>query len=156
DALADGTWTAVWPRVTAFAPLAAFAAGLLSPLFLPGMYLIYSESLWFMALVIAGAVLSGPVGVMLLVGYICGDLLGGGDRGAVYYFEDESQGILRKGGALLISYLLLAMPALKGPQLARRMAEGLALRVRSHPAIAVALRAGVYAVACALMVFLWC
>lgn len=75
DAFADGAWTAGWRALAAVAPLAGWALGFLFPLLWPGMKDIYSESLFFMAVVICGAILSGPVGVMLLLGYIVGDFL---------------------------------------------------------------------------------
>src|SRR4051812_38955148 len=72
-ATADGSWTAAWKPVAAYLPLAAFVLGLLCRFIFPSIYVVYSESLIFMALVIGGAILSGPVGVMLLLGYIVED-----------------------------------------------------------------------------------
>jgi len=75
DILVDGAWTAAWAPVAAFAPLAAFAVGLLAPLLWPGIDTVFSESLPFMMLVSMTALLSGPAGLMLWLGYSAGDLV---------------------------------------------------------------------------------
>src|SRR5688500_1967197 len=77
DAFADGSWMAVWRRVAAFAPLAAFGIGVLFPLLWPGMRDVYTESLIFLLLIFAASILSGTAGAMLCLGYILGDLAGG-------------------------------------------------------------------------------
>ena len=70
DILVDGAWTAAWAPVAAFAPLAAFAVGLLAPLLWPGIDTVFSESLPFMMLVSMTALLSGPAGLILWLGYM--------------------------------------------------------------------------------------
>src|SRR5439155_22699867 len=75
DALADGAWTAAWPGVAAVTPLVALALGFLAPLLLPGLLDVYTESLPFMLLLVAAAILSGPAGLGLLLGYAVGMLL---------------------------------------------------------------------------------
>lgn len=150
DAVADGAWSAAWRGAAAYAPLAALAVGFLTPLLWPGMHQIYSESLLFMILVIAGAILSGAVGVMVFVGYVIGVLIWSGTAG--YRFGDYP---FHHGGSLLISYLLLAIPAVIIPLLARGMADEASkffpsgLRQGLMPSLVL------FPVTCALLVFLW-
>jgi hypothetical protein len=148
DAVSDGTWTARWRPVGAFAPPIAFLAGLLFPLFWPGMQEVYTESLVFLMLVIAGAILSGPVGVALLAGYILGDLA---DPQARYY----GWGSLHAAGDM-ITYMLLGLPAVILPQLGRRMAEEVADRLSQESRGHLAVRAALYGVAMSLLTALWC
>lgn len=148
DAFADGAWTARWGVLPALAPLVAGALGLFFAVFWPWIDYVYSESLVFMALVIAAAILSGPLGVMMLFGYILGDFLGDVFQG--YYIRAP----LGVAGGRLIGYLLLAILAVRVPQLARRMAERVPLP--ANPGVRFALRAVFYAAACALLVYLWC
>lgn len=148
DAFADGTWTAGWRRVAGIAPFAALAIGLFAPFTWPGIHYVYSESLYFMALAIVGAILSGPVGVMLCLGFVLGDLLA--DLGRGFYASSP----LRVGGSQLISYLLLAILSIRVPQVARRLTEGVPLP--ADPAVRLAIRACLYPVASGLLVYLWC
>lgn len=145
DAFADGTWTARWRRVSAFAPPIAFAVGLLFPVLWPWMNDVYTESLLFMMLVVAGALLSGPVGVMLLLGYVIGDLAALRGHGGARGFAGH-----------VISYMLLALPAVILPQLGRRMSEQIASWWPTESGLRHVLRAVLHAVACGLLVFLWC
>ncbi|HEY1306799.1 MAG TPA: hypothetical protein VGF24_24770 [Vicinamibacterales bacterium] len=157
DAIADGAWTAVWRHVTAFAPCVALAVGFFVPLFWPDMRMIYTESFWFMALVIGGAILSGPVGVMLLFGYVAGDLLGGRYRVGLSYFRPDAELLFRPFGSRLIGYLLLSLPAYKLPIWAQRVSSRFVLRFPGRGTLpSAALIVSSYAVACALLVFLWC
>jgi hypothetical protein len=155
DALSDGAWTAAWPAVTAFAPLLALVLGGLAPSSWAGIEYIYTESLLFMALIIAGAILSGPIGVMLFLGYVVVDFFSG-KAPQEPFFLGQSGALSRSGGGQLISYLLLVIPALRTPLLARRMVEGLMLRLPRSITEAVSIRAGLYATTCALFSFLWC
>lgn len=155
DAFADGAWTAACRGLGAFAPLAGLAVGFLVPFVYPGVRYVYSESLVFMVLVIASAILSGPGGAMLLFGYVVGDLLGGTLTRS--YFGSSVEYFLRRGGSQLISYLLLAIPAVLVPLLARRIARQVPLdRLPSDPTIRLAARAGLYAAGCGALVYLWC
>lgn len=151
DALSDGSWTAVWRRVSGYAPLAALAVGFLTPWLWPGVDNVYSESLPFMMLVVAGAILSGPLGVMLLLGYVLGVLVGGTQ--ARYDFFDYP---VRRSGSLLLSHMLLAIPAVLLPQLGRRMAEQVRLPGSLNPVVHIGVRVVLYAAACAMLVYLWC
>lgn len=148
DAFADGAWTARWGVLPALAPLAAGALGFFFAVFWPWIQYVYSESLVFMALVVVAAILSGPLGAMMLFGYIAGDFLGDVFHG--YYFRDP----LGVAGGRLVSYILLAILAVRVPQLARRMAERVPLP--ANPGLRFALRVLSYAAGCALLVFLWC
>jgi len=68
DAFSDGTWTAAWRSAGALLPPIAFALGFVAPLVWPGMTQVFSESLLFLAIMIAIAFFSGTAGVMLLLG----------------------------------------------------------------------------------------
>lgn len=151
DALADGAWTAAWPGVAALAPLAGLAVGFLAPLAWPGIKYVYSESLTFLMVVVGAAILSAPLGVGVLGGYIAGVAVFG--TASAYPFASYP---LHRIGSLLIVYMLLAIPAVTVPQLARRMADELALLIPSPEELRRVARAALYAIAAALLVFLWC
>lgn len=154
DSTADGMWTASLRGVAAIAPLAALVLGYLAIRIWPDAD-VFSASLPFMAVFIVGATLSGPVGVMLLLGYVIGDVtsLRGLDR-VQYLFSDSTplEQFLRWAAGHLVSFLLLAILAQRLPQLARRMAGELVLRFRIT-------RLGVwtvlYAATSGLLVYLW-
>jgi hypothetical protein len=155
DAFADGAWTAAWRGVSAFAPLIALAIGFLVPQVWPGMRAVYTESLLFLALVIAGAIWSGPVGVMMLAGHIVGMLVWGSDMpmrtrrpGLLDYY-------LPRWGSMLISYLLLAIPAIVIPQQARWMAEETPLPRYRNAASKLVVRGLLYALVSGLLIYLW-
>src|SRR3989442_10076254 len=63
DAFADGVWTAVWPPVAAYLPVAALLIGFFPPLFTGAISNVYAGSLLFVIVAVAGAVVSGPFGV---------------------------------------------------------------------------------------------
>src|SRR5437868_3674080 len=69
DALVDGAWTSAWRGMAGIIPLIGLALGFLTPLLSPGTVHLYSDSPLFLAIVVAGAILSGPVGLTLLAGY---------------------------------------------------------------------------------------
>jgi len=148
DAFADGAWTARWGTFPALAPLAAAALGFFFAVFWPWIDYVYSESLVFMGLLIAAALLSGPLGVMMFFGYIVGDFLGDVFQG--YY----TRAPLGMAGGRLVSYILLGLLAVRVPALARRMAERAPLPAEATLRLAV--RLFLYAAASALLVFLWC
>ncbi|HEY7617157.1 MAG TPA: hypothetical protein VH744_10165 [Terriglobales bacterium] len=154
DAFADGAWTAAW-RMSAFAPLIALVVGFLVPQVWPGMRAVYTESLLFLALVIAGAIWSGPIGVMMLTGHVVGMLVWGSNMpmrtrspGLLAYF-------LPRWGSMLISYLLLAIPAIVIPQQARWLAEEMPLPGNRGAAPKLPLRGILYAFVCGLLIYLW-
>jgi len=152
DAFADGAWTATWSRgswVIALLPVVALVVGVFVPLSPSLLRYVYTESLFFMLLVVAGAILSGPAGVMLFAGYVLRMVLWGAP--ARYSFIDSPLG---RGGGLLISYLLLAILAFRIPLLARRMAEEVPLP--TNASVRFALRVMLFASSCALLVFVWC
>lgn len=172
DAFADGAWTAIWPRVTAYAPIAALAIGfgvaVLLPL-LPGDYgsfsgvpRVWSELLPFMTLVIAAGILSGTAGIGLLAGYIAGDVLWlaiGPMIGewARWYVLNPNPLIagLEVAASALITYLLLAIPAITLPMIARDFAARAPLRWMHDRRLRMVARAGVYLVTAGLLTFFW-
>lgn len=148
DAFADGAWTARWRKVSAFAPPIAFGVGFLFPVLWPWMKDVYTESLLFLMIVVAGAILSGPVGVMLLLGYVLGDLA------SVLFERGYGRGPRLAGH--FVSYMLLALPAVILPQLGRRMSEQIASLWSTESELRHALRALLYALSSGLLAFLWC
>ena len=144
DAFADGAWTLVWPRFAAFAPLAAFATGVLAPRFPGLMTHVFSESLIFMATVIAAGIWSGALGAMLVAGYIVGQTVGND----AYL---HGQPLLRILGSLLISVVLLAMPAITFPQLAGRVLGWKPFNRMSSSVI----RGLAYGAACGALILVW-
>lgn len=160
DAMADGTWTSVWPRVAAYAPWLGLAAGFLAPGLL-GVRFVYTESLVFMGGGVAAGVLSGPAGVMIVGGYMARTLLS----------HDVASGLdaaLTRGGALLITYLLLGVLVVLLPSLARAMAEDVMARLRpvtrffergsdaAGRVFRVAARAVLFGFAVGGLVWIWC
>src|SRR5713226_9618299 len=70
DSFADDAWMAPWHNVAAIGPLAALGIGFLAPWLWPGINNIYSESLVFLMLASASAILNWSLGATLLLGYI--------------------------------------------------------------------------------------
>jgi hypothetical protein len=143
----DGAWTARWPAVAGFAPVAAFLVGFLAPLAWPGLEVVYTESLSLMAVVIAGAILSGPVGVMLWVGYAFGDLMFGESARAA--------SPLIRLASRLVPLVLLAVPAIVIPAVSQMLVWPLRFRWLSNRMARVWARALLYAAACGVLVFTW-
>src|SRR2546427_530727 len=75
DAFADGVWTAVWPPVAAYLPVAALLIGFFPPLFTGAISNVYAGSLLFVIVAVAGAVVGGPLGGMFLAGSRFGSFL---------------------------------------------------------------------------------
>lgn len=150
DALVDGVWTAAWPRLAEFAPLIAFVVAFFAPRLWPGITQIYSESLLFVALIIVASILSGSSGLMILCGYILGDLLFGTPR----RFGSPDNVVGRYLGQV-VAYLLLAQPTFLLPILAKQFARQIRLKLGNDPALRTLARAGVTAVAFALLIYLW-
>lgn len=150
DALVDGVWTAAWPRLAEFAPLIAFAVAFFAPRLWPGITQIYSESLLFVALVIAASILSGSSGLMILCGYILGDLLFGAARR--FGFPDSLVG--RYLGQV-VAYLLLAQPTFLFPLLAKQFVRQIRINLGDDPTLRLLMRAGLTAAAFALLIYLW-
>ena len=152
DSFSDGAWLAVW-RFLGVAPLIWLTIGFLTPWLWPGMKNVYSESLFFLGLVIAISILSGAWGAMLMVGYILGDFSATLRYVAIHI---HSKGFPATGWVAghLIGYLLLSLLVIRIPQFARGLAEG--GRPPAAPAPGIGMRALRYGVMCASLVFLWC
>ena len=153
DSFRDGAWTAEWPPVAAFAPVGGLAVGFLASLLWPGLQYSYTESLVLMMLVIAGALLSGPVGVMLLIGYGAGNLLFGASFYSPFSYPNFPPRFVFAWGGKLIVLALLAFPAVLLPTLARRMVWPIV--GRAAPANRLAIHAGLYAAVSGFLVFVW-
>ncbi|MCC7106055.1 MAG: hypothetical protein IT307_13005, partial [Chloroflexi bacterium] len=166
-----------WRGVSAFAPLAGLVLGFLAPFLWTGQLPALFEPLGFMAVLIAGSILSGLLGLTLLGGYLLGDLLGGATFGQRYA---SYPGLLEAAGSQLISYLLLAIPVVQLPRLARALSCSVPERAAMKPAVnrvpgapgrllppvlahsaespPVGATSGalVYPLACGVLVYLWC
>jgi hypothetical protein len=104
-----------------------------------------------MGIIIAGAILSGPAGVMLLLGYAISDLV---STPPFIFYGHPVIVVASRRGSQLVGYLLLAIPAVLLPQLARSMAEAIGARFRS-PNTRLGARAGLYAAISGALVYLW-
>ena len=153
DSFRDGAWTAAWPPVAAFAPVAGLAVGFLASLVLPGLQYSYTESLVLMMLVIAGALLSGPVGVTLLIGYGAGNLLFGASFYSPFSYPNFPPRFVFAWGGKLIVLALLAFPAVLLPTLARRIVWPIV--GRAAPTNRLAIHAGLYSAVSGFLVFVW-
>ena len=152
DAFADGVWTAVWPPVAAYLPVAALLIGFFPPLFTGAISNVYAGSLLFVIVAVAGAIVSGTFGVMLLAGYIFGSFL-------VTFLHPDAWSIaelLRHASRLIVSIFALAIPALLVPRVAHGFVPPVPSRIARKTGSPHILRAGFYAISCALLVFVWC
>lgn len=148
DTLADGVWTAGLHRfVAAFLPWLALAAGFLAPEIWSSIAFVYTESLLFLAVAAAGAILSGPVGVGLAAGYVVRWLL-------ILDVASSWQILLHRGGGQLISFGLLMILVVTIPRLGRRLARELPFRPPME--LRLLLKAVLEAIACGGLVFIWC
>lgn len=166
DGLSDGAWTVIWPAVAAYLPaaflLVGFALGALHPL-LPTEYpqypRVWSEYLPFMMLVVAGSILSGTAGVAVLAGYIAGDLVrivvGAFTGGLTMNFEEPPIAVALYVAATVVVYLLLAIPAVTLPQLARSMAERAPVRSIADLGRRKLVRAVIAVAAVGVLTFFW-
>ncbi len=159
DAFADGSWTAAWRGLAGYAPVAALALGLLMLRILPTTRRIevYTESLTFLALIIATAILSGAAGAMMVFGFIVVDLLGAGNWNFRGVFRDLPLIVrwILLYGSLLVSYLLLGLLAIRMPLLARRMVDEVEVERFASPAARLVVRAAVFGASCGLLVWIW-
>src|SRR2546426_3315812 len=147
DSFADDAWMAPWNNVAAVGPLAALGIGLLAPWLWPGMNNIYSESLVFLMLASASAILNWSLGLGLLLGYILGDV---------------SHVMLRTGflpirtlAGHVVGYLLLGILVVRIPQLAQKLAGGIRWQP-SDATLRLSARAVLCGAACGGLVLLWC
>src|SRR5262249_46361420 len=158
-ALVDGAWTSAWRGMAGLTPLVGLVLGFLTPILWPGTGHAYSDSPLFLAAVVAGAILSGPVGLTLLGGYATGDLLsGGGPIGRSFYAglpTSPFETALKGGGSQLVSYILLAIPAVSVPRLARSLTSAVPRLLADHPRAWRVAQAAFFALTCAALVFLW-
>ena len=161
NAFSDGAWTTAWRGVGAYAPVVAFALGLLCRFIFPQIYSVFSESLLFMMIVIAVSLLSGTAGAALLGGYIVEDLLVGNRAGVNTGFfpaEIPAEGLSGLAGVLggkLVSYLLLSIPAVTIPLLVRQLAPSIKLHTITDPNSRTFALAGLHAAIAGVLVFLW-
>lgn len=150
QALSDGSWTAAVRGVAAFAPIVAFIIGLISRLIFRDLGATYSESLIFMALLVAGATLSGTVGVGFLAGYIVQDLL--------LWNKVPVFGTPNPAGVLagkIISYMLLAVPAVLLPMLARQISGAVQFQQLTSPRARMIGQIALHAIIAGTLVYFW-
>src|SRR2546428_8331068 len=145
DSFADNAWMMPWWNAVTIAPFAALSVGFLAPWLWPGMNNIYSESLLFLLLATASALLNWSFGASLFLGYVAGDLLH-------LTVGNGSFSMLAGHG---VGYLLLGILVIRIPQLARELTEG-ARWLPPEPTLRRPLQAALYVGASAGLVFLWC
>lgn len=173
DAFADGAWTAIWPKVSGYAPVAGLIIGFLVAVLLPLVPIVvstgyeqtprvWSELLPFIMLVIAAGILQGSVGIGLVAGYVVGDVLRLAVTGVLgqwstwsYLGSNPLLAMVLLVSSALITYLLLAIPAITLPMIARRFAELAPLRRISNERARMAARIGAYTLAAGLLTFFW-
>lgn len=151
DAFADGVWTVTWPPVAACLPPAALLIGCVAPFFTKAITNVYTDSLLFIFLAVAGAILSGTFGATLLAGYVFGSFVIAFARVDVWSAEI----VLRVITKLLIGDLAIAIPTLLIPRVAHALVPPAPAQLSARPGVKRALRAGLYAISCALLVFVW-
>ena len=152
DALHDGVWTADITPVGALLPVAGFVVGFFAHPVFPGVTNVWSESLLFILVAVGISILSRTAGIMLLLGYIVGDLLFGPD---FFVFAGTFQRLAKVYGGKLVSYLLLAIPTVFSPLMARKWTVQLARRIPGIDPTRTALRAGIYAAGCGVLAWFW-
>lgn len=166
NALADGAWTAAWPRVAAYGPVVAFGIGFLAPLLLPlftpdaGFNAVraFSELLPLLAILVAAAFLSGTLGAALALGIAAGHLPGllvlvvsvG-----MFGFENPLFVAVTVIGVVVMIALLVGLLTVGVPQVARMTAERTVERFARSAGRAAVLRTLLYAGVGAVMVYLW-
>lgn len=154
-AIADGAWTAAWPALSLALPLVALAIGLGAPFVKGQMQYLFTESLLFLALAIGGAILSGPVGVMLLLGYAIGAPLARLSPSPLTG-PLSGEAVTRYGASLLTADLLLAFATVVLPFAARGLLPARPQARGSASALVPVLRVVLFPVACAALAYLWC
>lgn len=151
DASADGVWTVTWRPVAAYLPLAALLIGCVAPFFTKAITNVYTDSLLFIGLAVAGAILSGTFGVTLLAGYVFGSFVVAFARVDVWSVETALRVITK----LLVSDLAIAIPTLLIPRVAHAFVPPVPPQLAGRPVIKQTMRAGLYAISCGLLVFVW-
>lgn len=151
SAISDGGWTAVWSRVAAWAPPLVFVVGLFVPRSWPGTEVVHAESLSFLALAVALSMLSGTLGVALLVA--------GGVREALSRdVASELHAFTHEGVGHLVVWLVLGVLVVMLPQFAHVVAEAGVVRLRflRHVDVRAIVRSVLLAMIYAGVVVLWC
>jgi hypothetical protein len=149
DVLVDGVWTLHWPKVTAWGPPIALAAGALIPLVWLRDEIVFTQSLLFMVMAVVIGIMSGPVALAFVSGFVLGDLFFGTSVNQDRY-SPAIQFVMRNL-ARVVPYLLLVLLAIVIPRLARRVAApvGSGTRVRGWWQVIG------FGVALAVLVYLW-
>ena len=150
DAFGDGAWLAGWRGVAAILPVAAFVLGLAAPIAWPGMPHVFSESIVFLALMLALALLSGTAGAMLLIGYACGDVVSD-----AFIHRPYEAVVAQQIAGDFVTWMLMGVGVVVLPQAARRMASELSAKVKDAY-IGEAMQTSLSAIAAALLTYLWC
>jgi hypothetical protein len=152
DAFGDGVWTVIWRPVAAYLPLAALLIGCVAPFFAKAITNVYTDSLLLIAITVAGAILTGTFGVTLLAGYVFGSFVVAFARVDVWSVAE----VLRLITKLLVSDLAMAIPTLLIPRVAHAFVPPAPPQLAGRPGVKLAMRAVLYALSCALLVFVWC
>jgi hypothetical protein len=123
SAISDGGWTAGWVRIAAWAPALVFSVGLFVPRSWPGTEVVYTESPLFLALAVALSMLSGTLGVALLVA--------DGVREALSRdVASNLNAVIHVGAGQFVAWLLLGVLVVMLPQFAHLVTEAGVVRMR--------------------------
>jgi hypothetical protein len=164
DVLTDGAWTWSWGLVAALAPVLSLVLGFLTPFIWLTNNQLYAGSLPFLVVTIVSSLLSGASGLATVLGYAGGDLLHGtGELGRQLGASGASGapagplGLLGWSGGRLISYLLLAVPAVGLPQFTGPLARAIPVRLKLPGGSLLRLDANrlLYPVVCSVLIYLW-
>jgi hypothetical protein len=157
--LADGAWSAAWRNVAGLSPVVGLLLGLAAPSVFPGVDRVYFDSLPFLLIAIAGAILSGPSGATLLLGYVVGDVVRGGGELGRQYLNSSPFGLttaLREGGSQVLAYLLLAIPVVNLPRFAGSLSRSVSAKLPVQVNLETRwVRFTLYPLLCGLLVFIW-
>ena len=151
SAVSDGGWTAVWPRIAAWAPALAFGLALIVPRTWPGAEVVYTESLLFLALAVTLSMLSGTLGVALVLGVGVREAL---SRDVASHLN----AVVHNGAGQFVAWLLLGALVVMLPLFAHLVTEAGVVRMRflRHRDVRAISRSAVLAVIYPGLVLLWC
>lgn len=150
-AVSDGGWTAAWRVPAAWAPVIVFVAGCFVPRSWPGAHDIYTESLLFLAVAVSLGIVSGTLGVALL--------LANGVREALSRDVASSlSAVTHVGAGQLVAWLLLGVLVVVLPQFTHLVTEAAITRLRflKRTDARAVVRSLLLAVVYAAVVLVWC
>jgi hypothetical protein len=151
SAVGDGSWTAVWVRIAAWAPVIAFGVGFFVPHTWPGTEVVYAESPFFLALAAALSMFSGTLGVAFLLAEAVREALSRD-------LASNLSAFLHAGAGQFVAWLLLGVLIILLPLLAHLVTEAVLVRLRvlRNRDVRAVGRSLLLAVTYPCLVLLWC